>query len=57
MGPLRVVFQLVFTEELTHTVVSSAHRVVVCVLRGRRRGCPGIYGVLKVVFQYLFKGD
>ena len=30
MGPLRVVFQQVFTEELTHTVVSSAHTVVVC---------------------------
>ena len=51
MGPLKVVFQLVFTEELTHTVVSSAHTVVVCVVRGRRGGGPGIHGVLKVVFQ------
>ena len=37
MRPLKVVFQYVFTEELTHTVVSSAHTVVDCVVRRRRR--------------------
>ena len=37
MRPLNVVFRYVFTEELTHTVVSSAHTVVICVVR-RRRG-------------------
>ena len=40
-----------FTEELTHAVVSSAHTVVVCVVRGRRGGGPGKHGALKVVFQ------
>ena len=51
MGPLNVVFHWVFTEELTHTVVSSAHTVVVCVVRRRRESGPGKHGALKVVFQ------
>ena len=34
MGLLKVVFQLIFTGELIHTVGSSAHTVVVCVLGG-----------------------
>ena len=34
MGPLKVVFQLVFTGELNLTVGSSAHTVVVCFLGG-----------------------
>ena len=38
MGFLKVVFQYVFTEELTHTMVSSAYTVVDCVVRRRRRG-------------------
>ena len=37
-GDLKVVFQLFFTGELTHTVVSSAHTVVDCVVKRRRRG-------------------
>ena len=40
-----------FIEEFTHTVVSSAHTVVVCVVRRRRGGGPGKHGALKVVFQ------
>ena len=52
MGPLKVVFQWVFTEELIHTVVSFAHTVVVCIVRrSRRGGGPGKHGALKVVFQ------
>ena len=50
MGPLKGVFQWVFTGELTHTVGSSVHTVVVCVLGGGGGG-PGKHGVLKVVFQ------
>ena len=36
MGPLKVVFQWIFTEELTHTVFPYVHTVVFCVVRSRR---------------------
>ena len=47
MGPLKVIFQQFFTGGLTHTVVSSAHTVVVCVVRGGGGGLVNT-GVLKL---------
>ena len=56
MGPLKVVFQYVFTEELTHTVVSSAHTVVVCVVRRRRGAALVITGLLKLCSSRVHSG-
>ena len=48
-GDKKVVFQWVFTEELTHRVISSAYTVLDCVGKRRRRGGgPGKHGALKV---------
>ena len=51
MGPLKVVFQWIFTEELTHTVVSSAHTVVFCVVMRRRGAALVNTGSLKLFFS------
>ena len=56
MGLLKVVFQSVFTEELTHTVVSSAHTVNVCVMRRRRGAALVNTGLLKLFSSRIHNG-
>ena len=56
MGFLKGVFQWVFTGELTHTVVSSAHTVVGCVVRRRRGAALVNTGLLKLFSSSVHSG-